>query len=266
MAPPATEPEPVQSVAGPGEGITTELDGIAPEFGDAVIAELIGDEPGARRAFEHILASPDAPTPIVARSALHLAQLEERAGKSRPALDLVARAAALAPGDPEITEGVAQVQANVVAASGAGDLRGPKAGTALSGVEPAVAEAFATAERALARVHAIRPQQRLEVWAKEDATEDVVAKYRAIAEHGGAAQIAADFRIGSLYHDLALGLLFEGVAELRGRALAYLKSAAASYRASLASPALSDAELWRLAAETQLRNARDVLAAAGAGD
>ena len=80
------------------------------------------------------------------------------------------------------------------------------------------------------------------------------------------AQIAAEYRIGSLYHDLALGLLFGGAAELRGRALAYLKLAATAYRASLAGPTLPDAELWRLAAETDLRNARDVLAAAGATD
>lgn len=88
--------------------------------------------------------------------------------------------------------------------------------------------------------------------------------YRAIRDKGpGIAQIAADYRIGSLDHDLALGLLTGGVAELRLRALAYLKSATASYRASLAGPRLPEAELWRLAAETELRNARDVLAAAG---
>ena len=119
---------------------------------------------------------------------------------------------------------------------------------ALPGVEPAVADAFAAAERSLARVHAIRPRERLEVWAKEDATEDLVARYRAIAEHGGLAQIAADYRIGTLYHDLALGLLFERVAELRARALAYLKSAAAAYQESLAGPKLAEAVLWRLAA------------------
>lgn len=250
-------------VADPATGITTELDGIAPEFGDAVIAELAGDEVGARKAFEHVLEAPDAPAPIAARAALHLAQLEARAGKSRHALDLSARAAALAPNDAAITEGVAQVQADVVAASGGGDLRGPKAGTVLAGVDPKVADAFAASERALVRVHAMRPRQRLEVWAKEDATEEVVAMYRALRDKGGVAQVAADFRIGSLYHDLALGLLFGGVAELRVRALVYLKSAAAQYRASLAGPQVPETELWRLAAETDLRNAQDVLTAAG---
>ncbi len=258
---PEAAPAPAHGVADPADGITTELDGTAPEFVDAVVAELAGDEPAARAAFERVLAATDAPPPLAARAALHLAQLDARvAGKSRHALDLVARAAALAPSDPAITEGVAQVQANVVAASGAGDLRGPKAGTILPGLDPTLAEAFATAERALARVHAIRPQQRLEVWAKEDATEDVVAKYRVVAEHGGLAQVAADYRTGSLYHDLALGLLFELPPELdpnvaAGPApLAYCKSAAASYRASLGEPV--DARRRAVAARRRDRSAQ----------
>ena len=50
---------------------------------------------------------------------------------------------------------------------------------------------------------------------------------------------------------------------LRARALAYLKKAIAAYEACLAGPAPPDAELWRLAAETDLRAARDVLGKAG---
>ena len=157
------------------------------------------------------------------------------------------------------------MQADVVAASSTGDLRGPKPGTLLPAIDAKVAVAFAGAERALVRVHAIRPHERLEVWAKEDATEDVVGTYRAIAEHGGLAQIAAEYRIGSLYQDLALGLLFERLGELRAPAIAYLEKAAAAYKASLTTPPSPDAELWRLAAETDLRTVLDVLAAAGAG-
>ncbi|HEY1815535.1 MAG TPA: hypothetical protein VGG74_24470 [Kofleriaceae bacterium] len=250
-------------VANPAVGVTTELDSEAPELGDAIVAELSGDDAAARVAFGKVLAGSNVPAPIAARSALHLAQLEARAGRRRPALDLVARAAALAPSDPAITDGVARVQADVVAASSSGDLRGPPAGTTLPGVDAKVGDAFAMAERALVRVHAIRPHERLEVWAKEDATEDLVARYRTIAEAGGLAQVAADYRIGSLYHDLALGLLFERQGELRAQAIAYLKSAAAAYKASLAGPQLPDAELWRLAAKTDLRTALDVLAAAG---
>ncbi|HEX4420504.1 MAG TPA: hypothetical protein VH165_21460, partial [Kofleriaceae bacterium] len=129
-------------------------------------------------------------------------------------------------------------------------------------------------------VHKLRPRPVLEalstsIRVKEDATEDVVQRYRAVAEHGGLAQIAASYRAGSLYHDLALGLLFELPPELdpavaaglrrtlRGRAVAYLKKAVTEYRASLAAPKVPDDELWRLAAETDLHGALDVLGEAG---
>jgi hypothetical protein len=263
IALPSLPEPPPPAVADPAVGVTTELDGQAPEFGDAIVAELSGDDTAARAAYAKVLAGSDVTAPIAARSALHLAQLEARAGERRHALDLVARATALAPADPAITDGVARVQADVVAAIGTGDLRGPRAGTALPNVDPKVADAFALAEHALLRVHAIRPHERLEIWAKEDATEDLVAKYRAIAEAGGLAQVAADYRVGSLYHDLALNLLFERQGELRAQAIAYLQSAAAAYKASLAGPQLPDAEDWKLAAQTSLRTALDVLAAAG---
>ncbi|HET7503567.1 MAG TPA: hypothetical protein VFK02_21240 [Kofleriaceae bacterium] len=245
-----------------------------------MLAELTGDVAAARDGFERVLAAGDTPAPLAARAALHLARLESRTGKSRHALDLVARATALAPSDVAIAEGVAELQADIVAAAGAGDLRGPRIGTPLPGVPPRVAEAFAAAERALEQVHRLRPRPIIEALSssiriKEGATEEAVQKYRAVAEHGGLAQIAASYRAGSLYHDLALGLLFELPPELdpavaaglrrtlRGRAVAYLKKAIAEYRASLAAPKHSDDELWRLAAETDLRGARDVLGEAG---
>ena len=276
--PPARSAAPRGGFANPAIGIT-ELDLQAPHFSDAVLDELTGDLEGARASFEMVLSG-IAPAPIAARAALHLAQFELRAGKSRHALDLVARAAALAPSDVAITEGVAELQADVVAAAGNGDLRGPRLGILLLGVEPSVAAAFAAAERALAQVHKLRPRPIIEalstsIRVKEEATEDAVLKYRAVAEHGGLAQIAASYRIGSLYHDLALGLLFELPPELdpavaaglrrtlRGRAVAYLKKAVTEYRASLTAPKHPYDELWRLAAETDLRGVRDVLGEAG---
>jgi hypothetical protein len=269
-----------RAVADPARGITTELDGAAPAFGEAMLAELTGDIAAARAGFERVLSASDTPAAMAARAALHLAQLESRTGMRRRALDLVARASAMAPSDVAIAEGVAELQADVVAAAGAGDLRGPRLGTPLPGVEPKLAEAFAAAERALARVRKLQPRPVLEalstsVRAKEDATEAVVQKYRAVAERGGLARIAASYRAGSLYHDLALGLLFELPPELdpsvaaglrrtlRGRAVAYLKKAVAEYGASLAAPKQADDELWRLAAETDLRGARDLLGEAG---
>lgn len=269
-----------RAVADPAQGVTTELDGAAIGFGDALLAELAGDGSAARAAYEQVLAAPDAPPLVTARAAMHLAQMEARAGKNRRALDLAARAAALAPSDLIVAEGLAQLHSDVLAASGAaagaGEIRGPRLGAPLPGVDPRVAADFAAAERALGNVHKLHPRPLIEalsasIRAKEDATEEVVAKYRAVAEHGGLAQIAASYRAGSLYYDLALGLLFELPPELdpavaaglrrtlRGRALAYLHKAVTDYKACLAAAPLPDAELWRLQAEADLREALAIL-------
>jgi hypothetical protein len=251
--------------ADPAAGVRTELDGVAPSFGDGVLAELTGDHASARASYERVLSSVDVPSDIAARAALHLAQLEARAGKTGRARDLVARATALAPADSTVSEGADRVRAEIVAGSSTGDIRGPKLGTPLPGVPAKVAKAFAAAERTLAHVHSMRPRQRLAVWEKEDATAEVVRRYRAIAEHGGLAQIAAEFRIGTLYHDLAIGLLVEPLAAdlrrtLRPGAYGFLRKAITAYKASLAVEVPPpEAELWRLAAETHLRAAQDVL-------
>ncbi len=265
--------------ANPATGVTTELDGVAPALGEGLLAELVGDVAGARVAYERLRAADGVPPRLAALGALHLARLEVKSGKTHHALDLAARASALAPADVEIADGIAQLEADVVAASGAGDLRGPRLGTPLPGVDVKVATAFAAAERALGQVHGLRPQPYIEALSSsieiaEDATEDVVAKYRRVAASspaGGLAQVACNYRVGSLYHDLALGLLFEPPPELdpgaaaawrrtlRTQALAYLKHAVASYRAALAPPGTTDTELWRLAAETDLRAAQDEL-------
>ena len=227
------------STADPAAGIHTDLDTAAPAFGDGVLAELTGDVAAARASYEQVLSAPDVPPEVAARAALHLAQLEARAGKSGRARDLIARATALAPADPSVSEGADRVRAEIVAGSSAGDIRGPKLGTPLPGVSADVAKAFASAERALAHVHAMRPRQRLAVWEKEDATAAVVRRYRAIAEHGGVTQIAAEYRIGTLYHDLAVGLLVEPIGPdlrrtLRAGAYGFLQKAVAAYQASLA--------------------------------
>ena len=146
--PPLPEPTPAADRTGadPAEGVQTDLDGAAPAFGDAVLAELTGDEIAARAGFERVLAAPDSPAPLAARAALHLARLESKAGRTNRARDLSLRATGLAPNDPVIVEGTAQVRASAVAESGAGDLLGPQLGMPLTGVEPEVAAAFATAE------------------------------------------------------------------------------------------------------------------------
>ncbi len=276
----STAPAADRTAADPAEGVQTELDGAAPAFGDAVLAELTGDEIAARSGFTRVLDAPDSPAPLAARAALHLAQLESKAGHTGYARDLSLRASALAPNDPVVAEGTAQIRASAVAESGAGDLRGPRLGTPLIGVDPGVAAAFAVAEKALEKVHRLRPRPIIEalstsIRAKEDATEAVVAQYRAIAEHGGLAFVAAHYRAGSLYHDLALGLLFELPPELdpnvaaglrrtlRGRALIYLRKAASEYKLAIDAKPPREAELWKIAAETDLRNAQALLGEPG---
>jgi hypothetical protein len=283
--------------ADPSAGVTTELDGTAPLLDEGVLAELLGDATAARAAFERVLAAA-APPRVTAHAALHLAQLEARAGRRRRAADLAVRAQALAPSDPAIAEGVRQLEledssttTDVRGAFGEplGDIRGPRLGTALPDVPADVATAFAAAERALARVHQQRARIVFEalsssIRAREDAFEDCVAKYRAIADRGGIAEIAADYRIGTLYHDLAFELvLLELPSELdpafaasvhrtlRGRATEYLKRAAAAYRGALAvaiakaAARQNDAaESWRQSARADLRTALDVLGEAGA--
>jgi hypothetical protein len=276
VAPPAGE----RAAADPSLRVSADFDAPAIAFGGGVLAEITRDQAAARAAYERVLAAPNAPPAIAAGAALYLAWFEHRAGNNRHALDLGARAAALAPGNAAITDGVAQLRDSIVAAAGADDIRGPRLGTPLPGVPPRVAEAFAAAERAFAAVTKLRVRPNIEaVFAtiryKEDATEGVVAKYRAVAEHGGIAKIAGHYRAGSLYHDLALALQIDLPPELerqstvdlrhilRTRAVFYLKKAVAEYVACQGGPQTPDSELWRLAAETDLRRARDVLGGAG---
>jgi hypothetical protein len=111
---------------------------------------------------------------------------------------------------------------------------------------------------------------------KENATNNLIAKYRAIAEAGGLAEIAAHYRAGGLYHDFATSLFVvvlppelgdteqaQARERYRARAWANLERAATEYRASLAVPAAVDSDLWRLAAETELLRATTLLEARG---
>lgn len=274
-------PERDRSAADPAIGATTDLDGATPAFGDAVLAELTGDEVAARSAYERVLAAPEVPAAVAARAAIHLAQMESRAGRTRHALDLVARATALAPTDGVISAGAASLQAEIVAAAGAGDIRGPRIGTVLPGVPADVGDAFASAERELGQVHRARLRIAIEALTKSinikvNQTVTVVTKYQAIAKRGALPMIAATYRAGSLYHDLALEFVFADLppelerrsadglrATLRSLAIAYLKRAVTEYRACIEAPQVPEGELWRLAAETDMRRATDVLRAAG---
>ncbi len=268
-----------RSAADPALGIRTYLDGEAPRFGEALLAELTGDEAGAAALYKTVVAS-DAPDELLARAALHLARIESRAGRNRDALDLVARASALAPNDVAIADAVTQLRTVVGATAGVGALRGPPLGTALSGVTPEIAAAFADAEEALARVHSLRPRPFIgalssSIRAKQDATERAVKRYEAIATVGGVAAVAAHYRAGSAWHDFAISLLFALPPELeasmasglrrtlRNRALHYLERATVQYGLALSVPADPAAEQWRSAAQSDLRAATSVRQAGG---
>jgi len=283
--PPSTAPVAASRVAAdPAAGVITELDTPAPRLGEGLIAELAGRDGDARVAFDDVLAGSNVPAPVAARAALHLAQLEARTGKSGRARDLIARATSLAPTDLEIAEGAAQVE---IGLRGANDIRGPRVGgsearAVLAGVDAKTAAAFRTAEAALEAVHRMHPRPFLftlssSVRAKEDATEDAVAKYRVVAAAGGLAKLAADYRIGSLYHDLALGLVFDLPPELdpsaaavlrrtlSSRTIENLKKAVAAYRAAQSEGEVDGGEQWRRAASIDLRAALDVLSATNDG-
>ena len=276
---PEARPEIDRRAADLAAGLTTELDTASAAFGDGVLADVMGNARAARSAFERVLASPESPPHVAARAALHLARLMSREGNRRDAQDLVARAEAFAPNDPVIKEGAKQLRRDLVSAAGTGEIRGPRPGTPLPGVTERVASAFAAAERQLVAVHRLRVQPRFtslyhDLLVKENATEKLVARYRAVAEHGGLAEIAARYRAGSLYHDLATSLFVvvlppeltdtdKARGRYRARAWASLERAAAEYRACLAVPPTAEAELWRLAAETELRRATALLEARG---
>jgi len=276
----AAKPEVDRSAADLAKGQTTELDTVSPAFGDGVLAELMGDPKVARAAFDQILASSDTEAHVAARAALHLAQINSREGKRREALDLVTRAEAFAPNDATIVRGAKFLRSALVADAGTGEIN-PRPGTALPNVDAKTAEAFAEAEKRLEPVHRLKMKPEYtalytDLLRREAATDNLVAKYRAIAEKGGSAEVAARFRMGSLLHDFATQLFEVKIPQELGseeqeaakkryafRAWKNLASAAAEYRACLAIPPTPEAELWRLAAETELRRATALLDARG---
>src|SRR6185436_18852486 len=91
--------------------------------------------------------------------------------------------------------------------AGQSDLRGPPAGAPLPGVADPVQARGRTAEQLLVKAHRLRMKPVLEalsgsVRRKENATEAAAKAYREIAAARGLAELAAEFRVGTLYHDL----------------------------------------------------------------
>jgi hypothetical protein len=252
----------------------------ANRYWHAYFDDVLGDLGGGRDGYEAAYANAEADPALAARAALHLAEREASAGNRRRALELIARATQLAPDDDGVRDAADRLQAGLAAApagEGQEEVRGPPLGTLVPGASPDVAAELALADKLLARAHKIRMEPALEslsstVKAKERATEEAVAAYAKVGDAGGLPAVAAEFRAGSLYHDLAVELVFDlppeldpAVASRLRRTLGdsartYLREAVAAYKRALAIDAHGDdAELWRVPTETNLRAASALL-------
>lgn len=241
---------------------------------------LRGDLELAHSAYDDVIrGAGEAEPELAARAALRLAELEARVGNRREAVELVARASALGRDDPDVVARADRMQAHLASVRSKGsEVRGPPAGTALEGVGDEAAARFADAEQLLAAYHTVRLRPRLEdlrggVRAKERAMDVAVRAYREVIELGDpVASAAAEFRTASLYHDLALSLMFdlppeleEHAAarlrrELRGQAIAHLRKALNAYERSLDEAAdLPGSDRWRVAAERGRASVEDLL-------
>lgn len=245
-------------------------------------AQLGGDLDTARRGYEEVLARADEDAYAGARAAVQLAELAALEGNRRRALELLALAQNLAPDDAAVIDAADALSARLAATpAGQSDVRGPAPGTPLPGLTDAQQAAWREAERELVDAHRLRMKPALEtlsasVLRKQRAIERTVRGYRAIAEAGGVAAVAAEFRIGTLYHDLAIELVgFDPPPELEARAaggirrslrataVTHLRRAVAAYERALAEAESGpDDDPWRVATEAALRVARELLAGA----
>jgi hypothetical protein len=248
----------------------------------AYFAETIdGDRAAARAGYQDVLESA-GPQDVegAARAALRLAELSALEGLHAEALDLVARATALGADDPDLVAAADGLRLRLSAVTGDDvEIRGPAAGTPLAGASPEAAVRFAQAEELLVRYLALRVRPRLENFdeergRKQSSLEAAVRAYLRVVETGEPVAVAAaQFRIASLYHDLALTTLayevppelddrhaHEQRADLRRDASKYFRLAGNAYAASLAAaPDDKAADLWHIAARAGGRSVEDIL-------
>lgn len=273
-----------------GQPTTASIDAaaVAPRSGQAryyegYLAETMrGDLAAARRAYREVLAKSNSDAVVAARAALRLAALESLAGRRRDALELVARARVLGRDDATIVTRADELQTRLASSRSRGsEVRGPPAGAKLAGVSAEISAQFGKAEALLAAYHRVRLSPRVAAlqggtYAKERRMESAARAYRQVIAFGHtAATSASEFRIGSLYHDLAIALTFDLPSEvephaaaklrrsLRARALGYLRKARAAYQRSLSAArrAGDAAEIarWRGATERGLAAVVDLL-------
>lgn len=270
--------------------------GWAEQYYEGYLAETLrGDQNDARSSYARVIAEAGGEAPeLAARAALRLGDLEALAGRRREALELMARASVLGRDNLDIIEQADRLRARLGSLRAGGqEVRGPPLDTPLASVSAEASERFAHAETLLAAYLRIRLKPRLEqlragVRKKEYATDAAVRAYKQVVslyqsnERGGeragdesTAVIAAEFRIASLYHDLALSLMFDLPPELepraaaklsrslRSSALGYLNKARAAYQRSLAVDNAGEraavSERWTAAAALGLRSVEDML-------
>ena len=258
--------------------------GWASQYYEGYLAEILrGDQQRARAAYGKVIAEAGSDAPeLAARAALRLGELEALAGRRREALELMARASVLGRDNLDIIEVADRLHARLGSLRAAGqEVRGPPLGTPLDAVSVQASERFAHAETLMAEYLRIRLKPRLEqlrtgVRKKEHATDTAVRAYKQVTALGESnAVIAAEFRIASLYHDLALSLMFDLPPELepraaarlerslRSSALGYLSKARAAYERSLeadqASARTAASERWTAAAALGQRSVEDML-------
>lgn len=258
--------------------------GLASRYYDGYLAEILrGDYNRARAAYEQVIAEAGSEQPeMAARAALRLGQLQALAGRRREALELMARASVLGRDNLEIIEEADRLHARLASLRAGGqEVRGPPLDTTLDSVSADASKRFARAETLLAAYLRIRLKPRLEqlrtgVRKKEYATDAAVRAYRQVIDlQEDNAVVAAEFRIASLYHDLALSLMFDLPPELepraaaklkrslRSSALSYLNKARGAYERSLgvekADAQTAVSERWTAAAALGLRSVEDML-------
>jgi len=247
---------------------------------DAYLAEILdGDAPRASEAYRQVMDLADSrEATLAARAALRLAQLETLQGNRREAVELVARAVALGGQDPDVVEQADALQDELGAVQATGtDVRGPPLGTELTGVSDEAKAKFGKAEKLSRGYYQDSTRPRIEdpqagARARQRAAELAERAYGAVIDLGEpAAAVAAEFRIGSLYHDLAVSLVSEQPPELERRALGrlrrqqnsraarYYRTARAAYRRSLAFGQDDSSDRWRREAQKGLESVEVLL-------
>jgi tetratricopeptide (TPR) repeat protein len=250
---------------------------------EGYLAEVLrGDVVTARAAYEEVVGNVQTHDGLLAaRASLRLAAIEAWSGNRREAYELLARATALGGQDEDIVERADHLHdelATVV--STVANVPGPPIGSEMMGVTAETHEKFARAEKLALTYYRASARGR----ARKTAAEAAARAYGAVIDLGEpAATVAAEFRIGSLYHDLALAVVSEQPPELielfditvrrqsfahfrrqqRAKSVRHLRTARAAYLRSLAIGETASSARWRREARKGLESVNVLLRGSG---